>query len=271
MEDQGVLEAVELVAGAAINEKKDKKARSHLFQMLKSDFNIMRMQKGETLNQYAGKLNTMFVRYTNQGETLDDAILVKKLFDTVSDCFLSVIIGLEQFYDLDTMPFEEVMGWLKTFEECAHPRASSSNSNGDSQPFLTQAEWQVRQKKDDGDSSSSNKGKYHPPSDSNRGRGGLGCDRGHGRGGHGGTLHNYKESGLGGGRRNKSHIKCYNCYKMGHYTNECMAPKKKEEEKGETHLTRTDDTEPTLLLAMSEETALWLQQRRDVLLLNEEK
>ena len=35
--------------------------------------------------------------------------------------------------------------------------------------------------------------------------------------------------------------------------NECKAPKKKVEEKGKTHITCTDVTEPVLLLAVSEE------------------
>ena len=63
---------------------------------------------------------------------------------------------------------------------------------------------------------------------------------------------NDEESGSGGNRRNKSHIKRYNYYKMGHYANECKAPKKKEEE---IHLTRADDTELALLLMVLEEPA----------------
>ena len=147
MEDQGVWEAVEPAAGAAVDEKKDKKMRSHLFQALpedllmqvvrkktakdvwdclktrfvgvdhiknmrlqtlKGDFNAMRIQEGETLDQYAGKLNVMSVRYTNTdlGETLGDTALVKKLFDTVPDRLLSLIAGIEQFYDLDRMLFD---------------------------------------------------------------------------------------------------------------------------------------------------------------------
>ncbi|XP_062234089.1 uncharacterized protein LOC133931254 [Phragmites australis] len=308
IEDQGVWEAVEPAASAAVDEKKDKKERLHLFQalpedllmqvarkktrkevwdylktrfvtadrvknawllMLKSDFNAMRMQKGESLGQYAGRLNNMSVRYANLGETLDDAALVKKLFDTVPDRFLSVITGIKQFYDLDKMPFEEVVGRLKAFEERAHPRGSGGNSINDSQLLFTQAEWQVQQKKDSGNSSSSNKGKSHIAVDSsNRGRGGRGCSRGHGRGGHGGMSCNAEESGSGGGRCNKSHIKCYNCYKMGHYANECKALKKKEEE---THLTHAGDIELALLLVVSEEPAQEQQHQRGTMLLNEEK
>ena len=47
-----------------------------------------------------------------------------------------------------------------------------------------------------------------------------------------------------------------------------MAPKKKEEE---THLTRADDTEPALLLVVSEEPAQEHQHQRGAVLLNEEK
>ncbi|XP_062224563.1 uncharacterized protein LOC133923137 [Phragmites australis] len=208
MDGQGIWEVVEPVASASINKKKDKKARSHLFQALLEDLLMQVARKktekeeGETLDQYTKKLNTMSVGYASLVEMLDDIALVK------------------QFYNLDNMPFEEIVGRLKAFEERARPRASDSNSNSDSQLLLTRAEWQVWQKDSD-DSSSSNKGKYHPPSDSNHGQGGRGC----GRGGHGGTSRDDKESDLGGGRRNKSHIKCYNCYKMGDYVNECKGTK----------------------------------------------
>ncbi|XP_062202005.1 uncharacterized protein LOC133904524 [Phragmites australis] len=248
MEDQGVWDAVEPAVGETVNEKKDKKARSHLFQALpedllmqvarkkttkevwdclktrfvgadhvknvwlqtlKSDFNAMRMQEGETLDQYAGRLNSMSVRYANLGETLDNAAL---------------------FYDLDKMSFEEAVGRLKAFEERTHPCASGGNSIGDSQLLFTQAEWQAQQKKDGGNSSSSNKGKSHlAVESSNHDRGGRGHGRGCGRGGRSGMLRNDEESGSSGVRHNKSHIKCFNCHKMGHYVNECEAPKKKEE------------------------------------------
>ncbi|XP_062224512.1 uncharacterized protein LOC133923076 [Phragmites australis] len=209
IEDQGVWEAVEPAADAAVDEKKDKKARSHLFQALpedllmevarkktakkvwdclktrlvgadhvknvqlltlKSDFNAMCMQEGESPDQYAGRINSMPVR-------------------------------IEQFYDLDKMLFKEVVGRLKAFEEHS----------------------------------------------SNRDQGGRGRDRGCDRGGRSGMSRNDKESGSGSSRRNKSHIKCFNCHKMRHYANGCNALKKKEEE---THLTRADDTEPTLLLVV---------------------
>jgi hypothetical protein len=125
MEDQDVWQAIEPADGQDVHVRKDKKARSHLLQALpkdllmqvakktttkevwdclrarfigadrirdarmqswKSDFYALRMQ-GETLDQYAGKFTGMSVRYSNIGGTLNDATLVKKLFDTVPDRF----------------------------------------------------------------------------------------------------------------------------------------------------------------------------------------
>ncbi|XP_062185989.1 uncharacterized protein LOC133889508 [Phragmites australis] len=223
MEDQGSQEIVKPAAGEVVDEKKDKKARSHLFQALPKDLLIHVARKKtakrvwdclkttsvggrESLDQYAGKHNSMSVRYANLRETLDDVALVKKLFDTVPDRFLSVITGIEQFYDLDNMSFEEDVGRLMAFEEYSN----------------------------------------------NHSRGGHGRGKDHGKGGRSVMSCNDEENGSGSCRRNKIHIRCFNCHKMGHYANECKALKKKEEE---THLTRADDTEPALLLVVSKELA----------------
>ncbi|KAK8946390.1 hypothetical protein KSP39_PZI006862 [Platanthera zijinensis] len=72
-------------------------------QTLRNKFDVMRMHEDETLDLYAGRLNSMCVRYANLGATLDDAALVKKLLDTVPDRFLNVIAGIEQFYDFDAI------------------------------------------------------------------------------------------------------------------------------------------------------------------------
>jgi hypothetical protein len=48
---------------------------------------------------------------------LDDATLVKKMFDTVLEHYINVISGIEQFYDLKKLAFDEAVGRLKAFEE----------------------------------------------------------------------------------------------------------------------------------------------------------
>lgn len=86
-------------------------------QTLKSEFDALKMKEDEPLDQYAGKLTAMSVRYGNLGGTLDDAAMVKKLFDTVPDRFITVVAGIEQFFDLKTLPFEEALRRLRAFEQ----------------------------------------------------------------------------------------------------------------------------------------------------------
>ncbi|XP_031497206.1 uncharacterized protein LOC116262209 [Nymphaea colorata] len=282
MEDQGVREVVEPVADVAVDTRKDKKAKSHLLQalpkdllmqvakkatakevwdclktrfvgadqpreeipeMLKIDFDTMKMQKEESLDQYAGRLTRMSIKYANLGGTLSDAALVKKLFDTIPNQFLSIIASIEQFCYLDNMLFEEAVGRLNTYEEHSRPRAFGTGGNGDAQLLLTQAEWEAQQKRSGGDPSLTRKEKAH-------GEGGVCSWGGRGRGRrHGDFSLNDRVGGSRGGGRDKSHICCFNCDKLGHYTNRCKAPKKKEG----AHLTQADDTEPALLLAELEE------------------
>lgn len=214
-------------------------------QTLKSEFDALRMKENETIGEFAGKLSAMSSKYSTLGATLEDSALVKKLLDVVPNKYLPVVAGIEQFYDLEAMAFKEAIGRLKAYEERAM-RLHGNASSTDGQLLLTQAEWQVRQKGGSGDTSS--RGKGHGTSSPDHGRGrGQGCDLG--RGGRdaprqestGGT------SSAGSGTRDKSHIKCFSCGNMGHYSSECRGKRRDDE----AHLTRAIDEEPTLMLAVS--------------------
>jgi hypothetical protein len=67
-------------------------------QTLKAKFDALRMKEEDPLDQYAGKLTAMSIKYGNLGGTLEDVNLVKKLFDTVPERFIGVIAGIEQFF-----------------------------------------------------------------------------------------------------------------------------------------------------------------------------
>ncbi|XP_062208265.1 uncharacterized protein LOC133909721 [Phragmites australis] len=201
------------------------------------------MKEGETLDQLAGRISAMSIRYANLGGLLENAALVKKLLDSVPDRFIHCIAGMEQFCDLKTMAFEEAVGRLKAYDERTN-RASGGGSV-DGQLLLTRAEWEARQKKEAGESS----GKGRSSDGGGRGRGGRGRGRGRGRGGRGESPTKGGSGGSGNKSRDKSHIQCFNCEKYGHYASECKAPKKE----SEAHLAKADDTEPALLLAETEE------------------
>lgn len=144
--------------------------------------------------------------------------LVKKLFDIVPDHYLTVVAGIEQFYDLKTLAFDEAVGHLKVFEERTRRSGGSDARFESGQVLLTQAEWEARQKNSSGDSS--RKGKRGDVS--GRGRG---CGRGGSSSGHGGGGADANKEGTG--KRDKSHIKCFKCHGYGHYDNRCLARRRR--------------------------------------------
>jgi uncharacterized membrane protein YgcG len=129
----------------------------------------------------------MSVWYRNLGGSLDDAALVKKLFDTVPKHFINVVARIEQFYDLSKLAFVEAVGWLKAFEERTRRGAGSAWSDT-GQVLLTQAEWEARQKWVIGEASG--KSRLQESGGGGRGRGrGRGGSSG-GRGGQGDVAKN---------------------------------------------------------------------------------
>ncbi|CAD6204411.1 unnamed protein product [Miscanthus lutarioriparius] len=183
-------------------------------QMLKTEFDAIWMKNGESLDEIVGKLTAMSVRYSSLGGCLEDRELVKKLFDIVPDQYLTVVAGIEQFYDLKSLAFDDVVGRLKALEE---------------------PEWEARQKNAGGDSSG--KGKRGDGGSRGRGRGRSGGGGGRGAGGDAGKD--------GAGKRDKSHKKCFKCHTYGHYANRCPNEKKKEE----AHFAKAEEKEHSVLLA----------------------
>jgi hypothetical protein len=71
--------------------------------ILKGEFNKLIMENTEPLDDYVVKISSMAARYVDLGATLDDASMVKKMLDTVSDHLYPAVAGI----DVETMPFEE--------------------------------------------------------------------------------------------------------------------------------------------------------------------
>jgi hypothetical protein len=72
----------------------------------------------------------MLVKYSNLGGTLEDAAMVKKLLDTVPERFITVMAGIEQFCDLKSLAFDEVVGHLKAYEEQVWRGAEGGKTKG---------------------------------------------------------------------------------------------------------------------------------------------
>jgi hypothetical protein len=84
---------------------------------LKGEFDKLIMEDTEPLDDYASKISGMAARYVGLGATLDDASMVKKLLGTVTDRLYPAVAGIEQFYNVETMSFEEALSRLRAFDE----------------------------------------------------------------------------------------------------------------------------------------------------------
>ncbi|XP_042472192.1 uncharacterized protein LOC122054829 [Zingiber officinale] len=214
--------------------------------MLKSKFDTLRMKETETIDEFPGKLSSMSSKLSTLGATLKDSSLVKKLLDSIPNKFFPIVVGIEQFHDLETIPFEETIGRQKAYEE--RTLQLRGNTNGiEGELLLTHAKWQMRQKGSNVDTSSGGKGSGSSSPSRGKWRGrGRGCNRGRGtpsQDSAGGTSSN------GRGTRDKSCIKCFNCEKMGHYASECYNKHRDDE----AHLTCATDEEPALMMTVSHE------------------
>ncbi|KAH7650918.1 Zinc finger CCHC-type protein [Dioscorea alata] len=121
----------------------------------------------------------------------------------------------------------------------------------------------ARQKGAAGNSSLGGKGRGSNNLDRGRGHGRW---RGRGRGGRGQDNAGESFGDASGGSRDKSHIKCFNCERMGHYASECRIKRRN----NEAYLTQVVDEEPALLMTVSQEEIHNVQERREAVLLNEE-
>ncbi|KAJ0703081.1 putative RNA-directed DNA polymerase [Helianthus annuus] len=283
MDAQGLWESIEPQAGVAVDEKKSKTARAFIFQAipeeillqvakkktakevweslktrfvgaervqkarlhtLKSEFESMRMKDGESIDDYAGKLSGMISKYNNVGAVLGDEELVRKLLDTVTDKYIQLVASMEQYSDVEKMPFEEAIGRLKAYEDRLKLRQGSST--GESSLLFTKAEGVSNNR--GFNKHGSWRGRGHTGSD--RGgrsgsRGGRGSSRGRGDR-HGGRTH-HEGNTFHRKSRDKSHVKCFECNQYGHFASECKSEKKQDHE---VHLSKENEEEPTLLLSV---------------------
>ena len=170
-----------------------------------ADFDKLKMKEEDSIDTFVGKLTEISSKSASLGEIIEEPKLVKKFLKSLPRRkYIHMVASLEQVLDLNTTNFEDIVGRLKPYEE----RISEEEKDHDDHGKLMYA-------------SDSQQENY-----ANRGRGRGG--RGNWRGGRGrgcvGGFQAQKEAwkqNQNSQNRDKSHITCFSCDKLGHYASEC--------------------------------------------------
>ncbi|XP_076906237.1 uncharacterized protein LOC143562267 [Bidens hawaiensis] len=178
-------------------------------QTLRSELEALKMKSNETVSDFAGKLSSLQTKFKTLGGTLKDKAFMRKLLISVPKKFLPIVASIEQYQEIDTMPFVEAVGRVKAFKE----------------------RLKIQDEPEDND-----QGRLLMASSSNQGHGrGRGRDSNKGASGYG--------RGMDRGNKDKSKFKYYECGEVSHFAKECTKWKSKEQESNLIH-----DDEPVALL-----------------------
>ncbi|XP_076935889.1 uncharacterized protein LOC143602772 [Bidens hawaiensis] len=182
-------------------------------QTLRSELEALKMKSNETVSDFAGKLSSLQTKFKTLGGTLKDKALVRKLLISVPKKFLPIVASIEQYQEIDTMPFVEVVGRVKAFEEHLKNQDEPEDNN---------------------------QGRLLMASSSNQGRG-RGCGRNSNKGASG------YGRGMGRGNKDKNKFRRYECGEVGHFAKDCTKWKNKEKD-NEQESNLIYDDEPVSLL-----------------------
>ena len=208
-------------------------------QTLRGDFETLFMEDTESISDYFTRALSIVNQLRRNGEEISEVKVIEKILRTVSPTFEYIATIIEENKDLESMTVEQLLGSLQAYEE----KQKRKNKQKEKMEQLLKLTLEEEN------------------SDNSKDQKGRGCGRGHRREGRGGYNNNNFNNGersrnsqapRGHGRGNslsrsdKSHIKCYNCNKYGHYASECRSRRVEEranfvEDKG--------GEEGTLLLA----------------------
>ncbi|CAA7393944.1 unnamed protein product [Spirodela intermedia] len=224
-------EAWEAIATMRIGDDRVKKTSA---QNLRRQFDSATFKEGESVEDYALRLNSMASTLTTLGDKVEETQVVEKIIRSVPQRFRQIVVAITMLLDVSTLTVADLMGRLKVAEDAFEEPTSAMHHDG--KLHLTEEEWDARRRKRDnektgggGSSSVTHRVKH------GRGRGrGRGSDKGSSSG------------GLTGNSGRPRGDECRRCGKLGHWARECRSKPKKEQ----AHVVQNEE-EASLLLVKS--------------------
>ncbi|XP_076905061.1 uncharacterized protein LOC143560703 [Bidens hawaiensis] len=182
-------------------------------QTLRSELETLKMKENETVSDFSEKLGSIRAKFKSFGSNLKDKILVRKLLNLVPKKFLPIVASIEQYLEIDKMPFEEAVGRIIAFEERLKSKDEPEDDN--ERKLLMASNHPKNWRR--------GRGRDNTSQDKDQGREPFKEERKHGN--------------VSRRNKDKSNLKCYECNEYGHFAYECPKWRNKEREKDlEAHL-----------------------------------
>ncbi|CAO2174357.1 unnamed protein product [Urochloa humidicola] len=169
-------------------------------QRLMKEFETLQFGEGETVVDFAVRVNRLTARLGDLGEQLAAPRVVKKVLRVVPKRLKQVALAIEMLADLNAMSLDELVGRLQIAEEAGDEDEPETKTGSGEQLLLTKAQWEARSRQRGG---GGRRGGGHKDDDD------------------GGSS---TSSGRGGSRYRG---RCFECGERGHQARNC--PRKKKE------------------------------------------
>ncbi|CAA7409803.1 unnamed protein product [Spirodela intermedia] len=178
-------------------------------------FDSATFKEGESVEDYALRLNSMALTLTTLGDKVEETQVVEKIIRSVPQRFKQIVVAITMLLDVSTLTVADLTGRLKTAEDAFEKPPSAMHHDG--KLYLTEEEWDAQRRKRDAEKT-----------------------------GGGGSSSGSSSSGLTGNSGRPSGDECSRCGKLGHWARERRSKPKKEQ----AHIIQ-DEEEASLLLVKS--------------------
>ncbi|XP_014624196.1 uncharacterized protein [Glycine max] len=192
------------------------KTKKIKLQTLRRQYELLQMEKNESVVEYITKVQTAVNSMKGYGEKIIVQSVVEKVLRTMPPKFDHIVVAIEESKNLEELSLEELQGSLESHEQRMNERINEKKSEKALQAQSNPKKHSDRWKKE--------KTEWK----SNKWRGNHNSDKDHkkGRGSNSQNSSNRKKF-------DKRSIQCFNYQKFGHFADECYRkPNNKREPKG---------------------------------------